>query len=55
MYKKTKNVPYQPSTLGNVAALTGAGIAAEAIRPENMPDFLSWTKPKDPPKPAFLR
>ena len=55
VYKKTKNVPYQPSTLGNVAALTGAGIAAEAIRPENMPDFLSWTKPKDPPKPAFLR
>ena len=51
-----KGKPYRPSTLGNVAALTGAGIAAESIRPENMPDFLSWTKPKkDPPKPAFLR
>jgi hypothetical protein len=55
VYKNTKKIPYRPSTLGNVAALTGAGIAAEAIRPENMPDFLSWTKPKDPPKPAFLR
>tara|TARA_B100000029_G_scaffold9309_1_gene9884 strand:+ start:181 stop:1395 length:1215 start_codon:yes stop_codon:yes gene_type:complete len=52
---KDGKISYQPSTLGNVAALTGAGIAAEAIRPENMPDFLSWTKPKDPPKPAFSR
>ena len=56
VHKKTKNIPYRPSTLGNIAAVTGAGIAAEAIRPKNMPDFLSWTKPKkDPPKPAFLR
>ena len=49
---KDGKIYYQPGTIGNIAAITlgGAGVGAgiEAIRPKNMPDFLSWIKPSQP-------
>ena len=45
---KDGKISYKPHTIPNIAAITGAGIAAEAIRPKNMPDFLSWIKPSQP-------
>ena len=46
---KDGKIYYQPGTIGNIAAITlgGAGVGAgiEAIRPKNIPDFLSWIKP----------
>ena len=45
---KDGKISYKPHTIPNIAAITGAGIAAESIRPKNMPDFLSWIKPSQP-------